>query len=240
MNFDDLARPCIRAERKKRLLIAMDGPAGVGKSTVGRLVAKALGYRFINTGEMYRALTWRALEERLDLGDAPALSRLARRIRWDFRTMADGVTIRAFVDGRSVARRIQDERVGKNSSTVASVPGVRRCLRRLQRRLGRDGGVVMEGRDIATNVFPDADLKIYLDASAAERARRRTRQLRAQGKGADFDSIRAAILSRDRQDKGRKANPLRRAKGAVVIDSTRLSLREVVDRILKRIAGRPL
>jgi len=221
--------------RRKRLVIAMDGPAGVGKSTVGRLVARTLGYRFVNTGEMYRALTWRALQEKLDLEDAKALSRLARRVRWQFKATRDGVTVRTFIDGRDVARLIRGERVGKNSSTVASAPGVRRHLRMLQRRLGRKGGVVMEGRDITTNVFPDADFKIYLDASVAERAARRTRQLRSQGKRADYASIREAIAARDRQDSRRRINPLRQAKDAVLIDSTNMTLREVAECILKRI-----
>lgn len=218
--------------RKNGLVIAMDGPAGVGKSTVGNLVAKELGYRFINTGEMYRALTWRALEEGLDLRDAAALTRLARSIEWGFRTTEDGVTLRTFVDGRNVANFIRDERVGKNSSTVAAVSGVRRHLRGLQRTLGKDGGVVMEGRDITTNVFPDADFKVYLDASIEERAQRRTKQLRAQGKEADYEAIHAAIAARDRQDSRRKINPLRRAKDALHIDSTRMTLHEVADAIL--------
>lgn len=225
----------MRTARRGRLVIAMDGPAGVGKSTVGRVVAKALGYRFINTGEMYRALTWRALEEGLDLGDQRALARLARRVRWSFKTAADKVTVRTYVDGRCVVRSIQGERVGRNSSKVASAPGVRRHLRALQRRLGRDGGIVMEGRDITTNVFPDADFKVFLDASADERARRRTRQLRAQGKKADFRSIRDAIAARDKQDSQRKINPLRQAADAVVIDSSDMTLNEVAECILERI-----
>lgn len=221
----------------RRFIIALDGPAGVGKSTVGRLVAERLGYRFINTGEMYRALTWRALEEGLDLDDARALARLARSTRWDFRTTEDGVTLRTFVDGRNVTAHIRDERVGKNSSKVSSAPGVRRHLRMLQRRLGRRGGVVMEGRDITTVVFPNADFKIYLDASITERARRRTKQLRSQGKKADFKAIRDAIAARDRQDSERKINPLRQADDAIVIDSTKLSLKEVAACILRRIRG---
>ncbi len=216
----------------------MDGPAGVGKSAVGSLVAKKLGYRFINTGEMYRALTWKAFQEGVDVADARALTRLARRIRWEFKVLDDGVVIRTFVDGRNVANYIRDERVGRNSSKVAGVPGVRKLLRTMQRRLGRDGGIVMEGRDITTNVFPDADFKVYLDASIEERASRRTKQLRQQGKAADLEKISQSILQRDKQDAQRKINPLRQAKDAFVIDSTQLTLHQVAEEILRMMNAR--
>lgn len=219
-------------EARKGLVIAMDGPAGVGKSTVGSLVAKRLGYRFINTGEMYRALTWKALETGVDLGDADALTRLAKSLRWEFRTLDGGVVIKTFLDGEGVTVKIRDEKVSKSSSIVAGVPGVRAFLRDMQRALGENGEIVMEGRDITTNVFPDADFKVYLDASIEERAKRRTKQLRQQGKPADFDKIKEAIISRDMGDLKRKINPLRQAEDAIVIDSTKLSLREVANKIL--------
>ncbi|MFA5138918.1 MAG: (d)CMP kinase [Elusimicrobiota bacterium] len=218
---------------RKKLVIAIDGPAGVGKSTVGCLVAKRLGYKFINTGEMYRALTWKALEEKADLEDGGALTALARRLRWGFETGPEGVIIRTTLDGKSVSKHIVDERVSRNTSAIAGVPGVRRHLRMLQRRLGRDGGIVMEGRDIATNVFPDAELKIYLDASIDERASRRTRQLRSQGHKVRLGDIRRAIVERDRHDLQRRINPLRQAADAVVIDSTALTLQGVAGRILR-------
>ena len=218
--------------RRRGLIIAIDGPAGVGKSTVGTRVARRLGYRFINTGEMYRALTWKALEDGEDLHDPRALTRLAKRLEWDFRTDRAGVVIRTFIDGVGVTRGIREERVSRNSSLVAGVTGVRRHLRALQRALARDGCIVMEGRDISTNVFPDADLKVFLDASVDERALRRTRQLRAQGRPADLEDIRRAIAVRDEKDRSRRINPLKQAEDAVVIDSTRLNLREVAGRIL--------
>ena len=217
----------------RRGAIAMDGPAGVGKSTVGTLVAKELGYRFLNTGEMYRALTWKALERGLDLEDGAALARLSRALKWEFRPGEDGVVLRTFVDGTGVTLHIRDERVSMNSSRVSGKPGVRRHMRELQRLLGKAGGIVMEGRDITTVVLPDADLKVYLDASPDERARRRTRQLRAQGKKADFRRIRESIVQRDRQDAERRINPLCKADDAVLIDSTRLTMREVAERILR-------
>lgn len=216
----------------------MDGPAGVGKSTVGTLVAKSLGYRFINTGEMYRALTWKALEEGVDPADAKAVAGLMRRVKWEFKTNDDGVIIRTHLDGQSVTQQIREERVSRSSSLVAGVPDVRRFLRSLQRRLGSGGGIVMEGRDITTNVFPDADFKVYLDASIEERALRRTKQLRSQGKKADLEEIKEAIVRRDMGDIQRRINPLRQADDAVVIDSTRLTMQEVADRILALVRAR--
>lgn len=223
---------------RRRLVIAIDGPAGVGKSSVGCLVAKRLGYKFINTGEMYRALTWKAMEEDADLQDGRVLTGLARRLRWGFETGPEGVVIRTTLDGRSVSKHIVDERVSRNTSAIAGVPGVRKHLRMLQRRLGRDGGIVMEGRDIATNVFPDAELKIYLDASIDERASRRTRQLRSQGHKVRLCDIRQAIAERDRHDLQRRINPLRQAKDAVVVDSTSLTLQAVAGRILRLVKAR--
>ncbi|MBI5239288.1 MAG: (d)CMP kinase [Elusimicrobia bacterium] len=222
----------------RRLIIAMDGPAGVGKSTVGQYVAKRLGYHFINTGEMFRALTWKALEDGVDVEDQAAVLALARRLKWEFHPTEGGVTLKTFIDGQGVTVQIREERVSRNSSAVAANPGVRRLLCRLQRRLGRGGGIVMEGRDITTHVFPDADFKFYLDASPEERARRRTRQLKASGLPADFAKIHAAILQRDLNDLKRKINPLSQAEDAVVIDSTRLSMRQVAQKMLRLIRAR--
>ncbi|MBI3549486.1 MAG: (d)CMP kinase [Elusimicrobia bacterium] len=224
--------------RRKRWVIAMDGPAGVGKSTVGHLVAKELGYHFINTGEMYRALTWKALENGVDLSDGWAVTRLARSIQWEFRPVGEGTTLKTFLDGEGVTTQIREERVSRNSSLVAAVPGVRKELRLLQRELGKDGGIVMEGRDITTNVFPDAEVKVYLDASLDERAMRRYRQLKAAGKDVSFEKIREEILARDRKDMERKINPLRQAEDSVLIDSTQLSLKEVAEKILEHVRSR--
>lgn len=225
------------SRKRKGKVIAIDGPAGVGKSTIGTLVAKELGYRFINTGEMYRALTWKALEAGVDTRDAAALTRLANTVAWDFKTNEDGVIIRTVIDGQPVTTQIREERVGMNSSLVAGVPGVRKKLRALQRGLGNEGSIVMEGRDITTVVFPDADLKVYLDASIDERARRRTKQLRASGKKADAVKIKESIVQRDMQDLQRRINPLRQAEDAVVIDSTALTMQEVAGRILELVRG---
>lgn len=218
-------------------IIAMDGPAGVGKSTIGNLVAKELGYHFINTGEMYRALTWRALEDAVELSDEAAVEALAKRLKWEFFPTDEGTTLKTFIDGQGVTTQIRDERVSANSSVVAANGGVRKFMCRLQRKLGEKGGIVMEGRDITTHVFPDADFKIYLDASIDERATRRYRQLKASGHAADRQKIKEAILTRDLSDLKRKINPLTQAEGAMVIDSTDLTLHEVAQKILKAIRG---
>ncbi len=225
----------MRAKRRG-MIIAMDGPAGVGKSTVGGLVAKKLGYKFINTGEMYRALTWKALESGADLDDHEAVLALAKRASWEFKPIEEGgATLKTFLDGVPVTGQIREERVSVNSSRIAANPGVRKFLSKLQRELGEPGGIVMEGRDITTHVFPDADVKIYLDASPEERATRRHRQLKASGGDADRSAILAAILKRDLNDLKREINPLKQAPDALVIDSTHLTMREVADLILRRV-----
>lgn len=224
-------------KRKKRMkfIIAIDGPAGVGKSTVGHLVAKKLSYYFINTGEMYRALTWKALEEKVDLTDQESVTKLAKKLKWEFRPTDGGTTLKTFLNGEGVTAHIREERVSRNSSLVAAIIGVRKYLRKLQRDLGKDGGVVMEGRDITTNVFPDADMKVYLDASIDERAERRYKQLKAAGHDVDLERIKQDILTRDRKDLERKINPLRQAEDAMVIDSTQMTLHQVADKILERL-----
>jgi len=143
------------SRRRKGLIIAIDGPAGVGKSTIGGLLAKSLGYQFINTGEMYRALTWKALEEGLDLDDAAGVLALAKGLKWEFKPVEEGgTTLKTYIDGVPVTMQIREERVSVNSSRVAANPGVRKFLSKLQRDLGEDGAIVMEGRDITTHVFP--------------------------------------------------------------------------------------
>lgn len=222
-------------KKQRGLIIAMDGPAGVGKSTVGNLVAKNLGYHFINTGEMYRALTWKSLEENLDVTDGSAVTELAKKLKWEFRPTEEGTTLKTFIDGQGVTVQIRDERVSRNSSAVAAHPGVRKFLCSLQRKLGEKGSIVMEGRDITTHVFPDADFKIYLDASIEERATRRYRQLKASGHDADLQKIKEAILTRDLNDLKRKINPLQQAPDAIVIDSTHLTMQQVARKILRLI-----
>lgn len=218
--------------RARGIVIAIDGPAGVGKSTVGKMVAGRVGYSFISTGKMYRALAWKALELGLDLEDDGALVRLAGSLKWEF-PAGSGPEAGISLDGRVLDNEIIDERVSKASSGIARFSGVRLFMRGMQRQAGSAGGVVMEGRDIGTNVFPDAELKVYLDASPEARARRRAGQLRAQGLEADYAQILDFIIKRDAQDKGRKNNPLTKAPGAHYLDSTAMPREKVVDAIVQ-------
>ena len=222
--------------RARGIVIAIDGPAGVGKSTVGKMVAGRVGYSFISTGKMYRALAWKALQLGLDLENDDALVGLAGSLKWEF-PAGSGPEAGVSIDGRVLDREITDERVGKASSGIARFAGVRLFMRGMQRQAGAAGGVVMEGRDIGTNVFPDAELKVYLDASPEARAQRRAGQLGAQGLAADYAQILDFIIKRDAQDKGRKNNPLTKAPGAHYLDSTAMPREKVVDAIVQLFAA---
>lgn len=215
------------------LIIAIDGPSGVGKGTVARRVADALGFRHIDTGAMYRALAWRAIEDAVSFDDAGALTALAERLA----IVASGPSV--LVDGVEVSGRIRTPEIDQGASRVAGVPGVRAALVAQQRRLGAAGGVVMEGRDIGTVVFPDAAVKIYLDASPEERARRRVHDA-GRRETRDAGQIASELAERDRADSTRAASPLAAAADAHVIDTTPLSIDEVVARVLAlaREAGR--
>lgn len=217
--------------RENGIVIAIDGPAGVGKSTVGKLVAQRLGYRFISTGKMYRALAWKALELGRGLEDDDGLVRLARSLSWNF-PKGKGPEADVSLDGRVLDLELSEERVSRASSAIAKLPGVRLFMKEMQRQAGLGGGVVMEGRDIGTNVFPDAELKVYLDASPEARARRRVGQLKGLGQPADYGEILDFIMKRDAQDSGRAVNPLRKAEDAHYLDSTAMPREKVVDAIL--------
>ncbi|MBI4304363.1 MAG: (d)CMP kinase [Chloroflexi bacterium] len=219
--------------------IAIDGPGGAGKNSVGRLLAKRLGYRIIDTGAMYRALTWKLLRLGIDLGDEEELSRLARETEIDLVPGLGGdEDCRVKVSGIDVSSHIRGEDVERYVSQVSKAPGVRDAMVAQQRKLAQQGRVVMIGRDIGAVVLPDADLKIYLDASANERARRKYREMVQQGKQADYDRILADLERRDRIDSERAVSPLRPAEDAVIINTDGLDLPEVLSRIIQLIDSR--
>ena len=215
-----------------KLLIAIDGPSGAGKGTVARAVSETLGYRHVDTGAMYRAVGWKALHESLALDDEPSLAALAERAA----LVVEGGVVA--VDGHDVTRAIRTPEMDKTAASVARLPRVRAALVARQRALGAQGGVVMEGRDIGTVVFPDADVKVYLDASSEERARRRANDSAHSGGGAGQAAVAAALEARDRSDSTRTASPLTVANDAVVIDTTDLPVEEVVRQVLDLVQAR--
>ena len=208
-----------------RLIIAIDGPVGSGKSTLARRVAELLGYVYIDTGAMYRALALKALRRGLSLDATDQLVALARETRIDLRAQ-DG-TQRVFLDGEDVTAAIRTPEVSQVASKVAVVPGVRKVLVAEQRRAGEQGGVVMEGRDIGSVVFPDAGLKIFLTASPEVRAERRWREHQQKGEAIDLARTLEEIRERDQRDRERSVSPLVRAPDAVVVDSTAMEPEEV-------------
>ena len=208
-----------------RLIIAIDGPVGSGKSTLARRVAELLGYVYIDTGAMYRALALKALRRGLSLDATDQLVALARETRIDLRAQ-DG-TQRVFLDGEDVTAAIRTPEVSQVASKVAVVPGVRKVLVAEQRRAGEQGGVVMEGRDIGSVVFPDAGLKIFLTASPEVRAERRWREHQQKGEAIDLSRTLEEIRERDQRDRERSISPLVRAPDAVVVDSTAMEPEEV-------------
>ena len=214
---------------KKRLIIAIDGPSGAGKSTVARLLAERLGYTYIDTGAMYRALGWKAKQEGIAPGDERAIAALCERINIEIHP--DSGVQRVVVNGIDVTGDIRTPEMGMMASAVSQSPAVRARLLVLQRKLGSAGGVVMDGRDIGTVVFPDADVKFYLEASAGERGERRYRELLAKGMDVDLARITREISERDRQDSQRELAPLRQAADALLIDSSHLTIGEVIERM---------
>jgi cytidylate kinase len=216
-------------------IIAIDGPAASGKSTIGLRLANTLDYLFFDTGVMYRAVTWLALERGIDIDDEAAVTRLAEEAQIDVApaSQSDGRTCDVSVNGQDITWEIRSPRVdGQNVSIVAAYRGVRTALTGQQRRIGQRGRVVMVGRDIGTVVLPDADLKIYLDASAEERARRRYDEIIARGEQADYAEILKKVRERDRIDSTRDVAPLKVAEDAIVVNSDKLNAEQVFEQVL--------
>jgi CMP/dCMP kinase len=207
-----------------RLIIAIDGPVGSGKSTVARRVADLLGYTHLDSGAMYRAVAWKALRAGVPLDSPAELENLAGAVRIDL--LPRGGRLHVLLDGEDITDQIRTSDVSYAASVVAAVPGVRRPLVSEQRRAGAQGGVVMEGRDIGTVVFPHAGLKIYLDASPEVRAERRLKELREKGEASTLTQVLADVHERDRRDREREASPLVRAADAVVVDNTAMDAEE--------------
>jgi CMP/dCMP kinase len=214
------------------VIIAIDGPSGAGKGTIARTLSEELGYRHIDTGAMYRAVAWKAVQQGIRLDDEDAIATLARRAE----IVVEGGVV--MIDGEDITRAVRTPEIDTAASAVARLPRVREVLVAQQRELGKGGDIVMEGRDIGTVVFADADVKIYLDASEEERARRRVTDTAHTSSQAGHAAVAEAIKARDTADSTRKASPLMMAPDALRIDTTSLPVMEVVDRVLAIVRAR--
>ena len=224
----------------KDLTIAIDGPAGAGKSTIAHQVAQKLGYLYLDTGVMYRAVTYTALERHADISDEKAIVALAEGIQIDIVTNAanDGCTHTVYIDQVDVTDHLYSASVDSYVSPVSEYAGVREAMTKQQRRFGERGGVVMVGRDIGTVVLPDADLKFFLDAAVEVRARRRWLDYQGKGRQVDYDDILAALKRRDKIDSQRALSPLQAADDAIIIDTTSMNIQDVVEEVLAIVGER--
>ncbi|MBC8436269.1 MAG: (d)CMP kinase [Candidatus Omnitrophica bacterium] len=216
------------------MIIAIDGPAGAGKSSVAKIIAKKLGLLYIDTGAMYRALTLKALEDKIDINDTARLIEISRRTQISLRNSPDG-SLEVFLDGRDVSAKIRQPQITRFVSDVARVKEVREVMLGLQRELGQNGNAVLDGRDIGTVVFPGADKKFYIDADFKERVKRRHKELLATDSKITAVEVEADLSNRDKIDSTREFAPLKKAQDALYIDTTDMTIEEVVQRILLHI-----
>jgi len=215
---------------KKRVVIAIDGVSGSGKSTLAKQLARLLHFMYLDTGAMYRAITWKALRTGIDIRNGDQVTALAQKTRLS--TLSGECGMKVFIDGVDVSEDIRKPDVAAAVSIVSAYRGVREVMVRLQREIAAENDIVLEGRDVGTVVFPHADVKFYLDASVEERAARRLQELKERGTAVTIDEVRNNIEERDRIDSTRDISPLRKAADAIVIDSTSLSIAEKTDKAL--------
>jgi cytidylate kinase len=216
----------------KKLVIAIDGPAASGKSTTAKLTSKKLGYLFVDTGAMYRAMTLKMLEKNIDLHDEKAVIKVAQST--EIKLHQVNGELRVLLDKEDVTRSIRSQAVTKAVSAISAMKPVREVMVREQRRIGEQGGVVLEGRDIGTVVFPHADLKIYMVANVEERAKRRQKELARQGVEVSSDELLKDILERDQKDSKRDVSPLCKADDAIILDTSHVTIEEQVDFIVEK------
>jgi cytidylate kinase len=218
-----------------RKVITIDGPAGAGKSTVSRAVAAELNYLYLDTGALYRALAYKALKTKIDINAPEGLASFCRKTEVELKNIKGKMMV--FVDGENVSDKIRTEEIGLAASVISACPVVREKLLVLQKEAGAKGGIVAEGRDMGTVVFPDAEFKFFLDADIEERIKRRTEELYLKNETDGIEAVARDMKARDRQDTSRDAAPLTAARDALIIDSTSLNIPQVVELILKRIRG---
>lgn len=216
---------------KERLTIAMDGPAGSGKSTIAQRLAETLDYLYLNSGSMYRAMTLLSIREGGDSANVSTLTKLAQSCRIDF--LDNGKT--TLLNGEDVSDFLRTPEIDRAIVDVAKVPEVRHEMVKQQRRIGEKGGIIVEGRDVTTVVFPDADLKFYINASVEERAKRRFAEQQAKGIETTLSQVKKEIRERDQMDESREHSPLRTAEDAIVVDTTSMTINQAVDFVLNRV-----
>jgi CMP/dCMP kinase len=221
---------------QKKRIITIDGPAGAGKSTVSKMLAKKLGYIYLDTGALYRALAYKALKDKIILDDISALNSLCSNISIVLKNI-DG-QMKVYVDGEDVEDKIRTEEIGLTASKISALAVVRQRLLHLQREAGDQGGIVAEGRDMGSVVFPHADYKFYLDADIEERIKRRHKELLGKRNLSELQSIQKDMEARDKQDSKREIAPLKPTSSSIIIDSTKLSLQEVVEKILQQMSDK--